>query len=74
VEPRVPAVMGVMKAMKADIPRTSLAELGVETLPGLVRVGYRTAGIRPPVQVLEGDPAAAAAELVRRLREEAKVL
>jgi electron transfer flavoprotein beta subunit len=74
VEPRVPAVMGVMKAMKAQIPRVTLAELGVDALPALTLKGYRTAPARPPVKMLEGEPAAVASELARLLREEAKVL
>ncbi|GAB4246984.1 MAG: electron transfer flavoprotein subunit beta/FixA family protein [Thermoleophilia bacterium] len=73
-EPRVPAVMGVMKAMKAQVPRVSLGELGVAVVPPLVVKGYREPGRRAPVTMIEGEPAAAAAELVRRLREEAKVL
>ncbi len=73
-EPRVPAVMGVMKAMKAQVPRATLEQLGVAAVLPLPVLGYRAAGKRPPVTMIEGEPAAAAAELVRRLREEAKVL
>ena len=73
-EPRVPAVMGVMKAMKAQIPRVTLDELGVATLPPLALVGYSGAPARPPVTMLQGEPAAVAADLARLLREEAKVL
>ena len=74
VEPRVPAVMGVMKAMKAQIPRVTLDELGVATLPPLALVGYSGSPARPPVTMLQGEPAVVAAELARLLREEAKVL
>jgi electron transfer flavoprotein beta subunit len=73
-EPRVPQVMGLMKAMKAQVPKSTLAELGVEALPPRVPVRYRGPAKRPPVKMIEGEAAAAAAELVRRLREEARVL
>ncbi len=73
-EPRVPAVMGVMKAMKAQIPRVTLAELGAEAQPPLTLAGYATAPARPPAKMLEGEPATVAVELARLLKEEAKVL
>jgi len=73
-EPRVPQVMGLMKAMKAQVPKASLADLGVEAVPALTVEGYRGPAKRPPVKMVEGEPAAAATQLVRLLREEAKVL
>jgi electron transfer flavoprotein alpha/beta subunit len=66
--------MGVMRAMKAQIPRVTLDELGVATQLPLALVGYSGAPARPPVTMLEGEPAAVAADLARLLREEAKVL
>jgi len=73
-EPRVPQVMGLMKAMKAQVPRLTLAELGVEAAPAPVVQSYRGPAKRAPVKMVEGEPAAAAAQLVKLLREEAKVL
>jgi electron transfer flavoprotein beta subunit len=73
-EPRVPGMAGTMKAMKVQIPRTDLSALGVTPRPPLGVTGYSTVGERPPVTMIEGEPADAAAELVRLLREEAKVL
>lgn len=73
-EPRVPGMAGTMKAMKVQIPRTDLAALGVTAQAPLPVTGYSTVGERPPVKMIEGEPADAAAELVRLLREEAKVL
>lgn len=73
-EPRVPQVVGLMKAMKAQIPRETLADLGVEVAPSLAVEGYRGPARRAPVKMVEGEPAAAAALLVRLLREEARVL
>lgn len=73
-EPRVPAVTGVMKAMKAKIDRFSLADLGVEAEPALKVIKYEPPAKRSGVKMIPGEPAEAAAELVRLLREEAKVL
>ncbi|GAB4277934.1 MAG: electron transfer flavoprotein subunit beta/FixA family protein [Deferrisomatales bacterium] len=73
-EPRVPQVMGLMKAMRAQVPKATLAELEVEAVGGLAPVAYRGPARREPVRMIEGEAAQAAAELVRRLREEAKVL
>ncbi|MBI5445881.1 MAG: electron transfer flavoprotein subunit beta, partial [Deltaproteobacteria bacterium] len=73
-EPRVPQVTGLMKAMKAQVPKATLAELGVEAAPAPVVAGYRGPARRPPVQMIEGEPAAAAARLVELLRAEAEVL
>lgn len=73
-EPRVPQVMGLMKAMKAQVPKATLAELGVEAVPAPWVEAYRGPAKRAPVKLVEGEPAAAAAQLVKLLREEAKVL
>lgn len=72
-EPRVPQVMGLMKAMRAQLPKATLAELGVDA-PAPAAATYRGPAKRPPVKMVEGDPAAAAAALVKLLREEARVL
>jgi electron transfer flavoprotein beta subunit len=73
-EPRVPAVTGVMKAMRTKIETTSLADLGVEAAEPVKVLGYRPPAKRAAVKMIPGDAAAAASELVRLLREEAKVL
>jgi electron transfer flavoprotein beta subunit len=73
-EPRVPGMAGTMRAMKVQIARTDLATLGVTPHPPLEVALYSTVGARPPVRMIEGEPAEAAAQLVRLLREEAKVL
>lgn len=73
-EPRVPQVMGLMKAMKAQVPRATLADLGVEPLPPRAASGYRGPAKRPPVKMIEGEPAEAAGRLVRLLRDEARVI
>lgn len=73
-EPRVPQVMGLMKAMKAVVPKATLAELGVTARPALEVESYRGPRTRPPVKMLEGAPGEVSAALVRLLKEEAKVL
>ncbi len=73
-EPRVPQVMGLMRAMKAQIPRRSLADLGVEPLRPLASGGFQGPRSRPEVRMIEGEPADAAAELARLLRDEARVI
>lgn len=73
-EPRVPQVMGLMKAMKTQVPKATLAELGVDAAPPRAVVGYRGPAKRPPVRLIEGDAGSAAGTLVRLLRDEAKVL
>lgn len=73
-DPRVPQVMGLMKAMKAPVPKVTLAELGVSARPAVAAKSYRGPTARPKVRFIEGDANAAAAELARLLKEEAKVL
>jgi electron transfer flavoprotein beta subunit len=75
--PRVPQVTNVMKAMRAKIDKLDLAALGLsrERLePVLAVAGYRPPPTRTPVTMIPGESAAAARELARLLRDEAKVL
>ena len=73
-EPRVPQVMGLMKAMKAEVPRVSLAELGVEAGSSPKVWRYTRPKVRPPVKMIDGDASQAASELVRLLRDEVKMI
>lgn len=68
-EPRVPLITGVMKAMKVQIPRITLADLGVAMDAGqrTTVLKYLPPKKRPSVQLIEGEPAQAAAEMVRIL-------
>ena len=72
--PRVPQVMGLMKAMKAQVPKVTLAELGVEAGSSPKVRGYSKPKVRPPVQMIQGDVSQAAGELVRLLRDKVNVL
>ncbi len=73
--PRYASVMGIMKAKKIEIRKISLAELGVATGdPGVRLLRLSVPAEKPQGRILSGEPEAVAAELVRCLRDEAKVL
>lgn len=79
-EPRVPPVMGVVKAMKVPIKRLGLAELGLEGQ----EVGHEGAKVQvlkylePPkrraVRYVKGEPPEMVKELIELLKTEARVL
>jgi len=76
-EPRYPSLPGIMRAKRTPIAAKTLADLGL----GAADVGARVEllGLTPPPKrqagrVLEGEPPAVVRELLRLLREEAKVL
>ncbi len=79
-EPRYASLPGIMKAKKKEIKKISLADLGFS--PGDVGaagsstkiVSYEPLAERPACRMIAGDPAQQAAELVRVLHEEAKVI
>lgn len=78
--PRYASLKGIMQAKKKPLEELSAQELGL----GPAEVGtegsrVRIVGVRLPesgegAEMLEGDPAAAAAALVEKLRSEARVL
>ena len=78
--PRIPLVMNVMKAMKAQIKKVDLAALGLNSADvGLssakVRVQkYLPPPKRPPVKMIKDDFPENVKTLVKLLREEAKVI
>jgi electron transfer flavoprotein beta subunit len=76
-EPRYPTLRGMMLAGKKEIPTVKLADLfqASESIP--VRTGVLRATLPPERKsgrVIDGTPPEAARELVRTLREEAKVI
>jgi electron transfer flavoprotein beta subunit len=79
-EPRYASLKGIMAVKKKTIPEWSLADLGVD--PASVApdaAAVRVIDVAPPParsagRILEGEPRDTARELVRLLREEAKVL
>jgi len=81
-EPRYPSLKGIMAAKKVAITTLTVAELGLDegALAG-AEAGCRWRSLVPPPAkaggtILKGeeDPAAAARELVRLLREQAKAI
>src|SRR6185436_15273856 len=78
-EPRYASLKGIMGAKKKPIAEKKLAELGIpEADPANAKTRWRKLELPPPRQACKlipaDDPAAAAKELVRLLREEAKVI
>jgi electron transfer flavoprotein beta subunit len=78
-EPRYASLKGIMGAKKKPIAEKKLTALGIpEADPAGAKIRWRKLELPPPRQACKlipaDDPAAAAKELVRLLREEAKVL
>jgi electron transfer flavoprotein beta subunit len=79
-EPRVPLITGVMKAMKVQIPKMTAADLGLSPdelgqAGSKVRVErYFPPKKRPPIHLISGEPKGAAAEAVRILLEDVRVI
>lgn len=76
-EPRYPTLKLMMAAKKKEIPMLKVGDLGLDpaTLSrGLVSVEHRLPPGRKPGRKLEGEPGEVVPELVRLLREEAKVM
>ncbi|MFN2384689.1 MAG: electron transfer flavoprotein subunit beta [Thermoanaerobaculia bacterium] len=78
-EPRYASLKGIMGAKKKPIAEKKLAELGVpEADPAAAKTRWRKLELPPSRQAVKlipaDDPAEAAKELVRLLREEAKVI
>jgi len=79
-EPRYPSMKGIMQARKKEIKQLTLADLGLapEAVGGPAAKVRVTAYSLPPARkagrILEGEPEEQVRELVRLLREEAKVI
>src|SRR5690606_18244731 len=73
--PRYASLPGIMKAKKKEIKGYMLGDLGVSADAATTQDSdYALPPERSAGKILEGEPAAQAKELVRLLREEAKVL
>lgn len=73
--PRYASLPGIMKAKKKEIKAFSLADLGVEgDGPRVTEAGFQLPPERSAGKKIEGDAATQVKELVRLLREEAKVI
>ena len=79
-EPRYASLPGIMKAKKKEIKKVGLADSGL-TAEQVGAAGSKSKVVkfhnlpeRPAVKMIPGDAATQAKELVRLLREEAKVI
>ncbi len=73
--PRYASMMGIMKAKKVEIKKITLSEIGIDESQNRIRLLKLSAPAeKPQGRIIPGEPAAAVHELVRLLREEAKVL
>lgn len=76
-EPRYPSLPGIMKAKKKPFRELSLTDLGLsedEIAPKTQRLGLSLPSARQAGKLLAGSPAEQAAELVRLLCSEVKVI
>jgi electron transfer flavoprotein beta subunit len=77
-EPRYASLPGIMKAKRKPLEVKTLADFGID--PGAIGAGTKILGLSRPAEkrikkIIDADsPAAKAAELVRLLHEEAKVI
>lgn len=71
--PRYPSLPGIMKAKKKPIKELALSSLGIEA-SSLQLVSFSNPPERPQTRILQGDLDAQVSELVKLLREDAKVL
>ncbi len=73
--PRYASLPGIMKAKKKEIKAYALADLGLSAADACTKdTGYQLPAERAPGKKITGDAATQAKELVRLLREEAKVI
>jgi electron transfer flavoprotein beta subunit len=76
-EPRLPSMAGIMKSKKKEIKSVTLAELGFSADDLLPKTNIQEFSLPSPRaggHIVDGEPADAAKELARLLREEAKVI
>ncbi len=73
-EPRYPPLPKIMKAKRKPIEDVSPADLGVEVKQSVTITGRELPPERTGATMIKGNAAEQAAELVRLLKEEAKVL
>lgn len=73
--PRYASLPGIMKAKKKVIKEVEFSSLGITAADQKIKyVSYSLPAEKPAVKLLSGDSSAQAAELIKLLRDEAKVL
>jgi electron transfer flavoprotein beta subunit len=76
-EPRYASLKGIMAAKKKPIQALDAAGVGLDAAAAAPKVKVTAMELppaRPEVKMIEGEPAAQAAELIRLLHEDAKVI
>lgn len=75
-DPRYPKLPDIMKAKRKPMSKIGSADLGLGdgVAPNANQSNFAPPPPRPPSRIIPGEAGAAASELVRLLREEAKVL
>lgn len=73
-EPRYPSLPGIMKAKKKPLERVTAADLGVSATPRTTVTSVFAEEQERRREMIGGTPAEAAAALVSKLRNEAKVI
>ncbi len=76
-EPRYPSMKGIMQAKKKPMEKKTLADLGLDAgqvAPKVKALSYFLPSARAAGKIIPGEPADAARDLVKALREEAKVI
>src|SRR5205809_1423695 len=74
-EPRYPTLKGIMGAKKKEVKDVKAGDLGLSAEPPALSVmKLEMLPPRPPGRITPGEPADAAKELVRSLREDAKAI
>jgi electron transfer flavoprotein beta subunit len=73
-EPRYASLPGIMKAKRKKVTKYTPADLGLDADPVLSMVGFHLPPERAPGRILQGELTDQVKELVKALREEAKVL
>ena len=74
-EPRYPTLKGIMGAKKKEIKDVKASELGLsDSTPRLTLTALEALPPRPPGRTIQGEVKDAVKELVRALREDAKVI
>ncbi len=71
-DPRIPSLKGIMAAKRKKIAVASPDKANLESDTSVT--GFEPVPARPPGEILDGEPEEVAAELARRLKDEAKVL
>ena len=72
--PRYASLPGIMKAKTKPLTTLKAVELAGDTKPKTVNINYRLPPERKAGKILQGEPQQMVAELVKLLREEAKVI